>query len=70
MRDPKRIRKFLNKLADIWETYFPDLRFGQFIFCVFSLINTAMKDPFYIEDEEFLTYVQEFANTKKESDGI
>ena len=29
MRDPKRIRKFCNELADLWESKCPDLRFGQ-----------------------------------------
>ena len=30
MRDPKRIRPFLDKLAEAWEKY-PDLRFGQLV---------------------------------------
>lgn len=56
MRDPKRIRKFCNRLAEIWECC-PDLRFGQLITIVF---NTMGKDPFYIEDEEML---KRFQNT-------
>jgi len=30
MRDPKRIRPFLDQLARLWEQH-PDLRFGQLI---------------------------------------
>jgi len=56
MRDPKRIRKFCNRLAEIWECC-PDLRFGQFITIVFDKMG---KDPFYIEDEEML---KRFQNT-------
>ena len=48
MRDIKRIRKFCNQLADIWEMY-PDLRFCQLLICS-SLFRG--RDPFYIEDEE------------------
>lgn len=64
MRDPKRIRKFLNQLADIWETYFPDLRFGQLIHVFFAWMNTAGKEPFYIEDDEFLKFVKDSINKR------
>lgn len=59
MRDPKRIRKFCNRLAEIWECC-PDLRFGQLITIVFSKAEKDNTDPFYIEDEEML---KRFQNT-------
>lgn len=65
MRDPKGIRKFLNQFADIWEVYFPDLRFGQLICVVFAWINSAGKDPFYIEDDAFLEFVKKSVNQLK-----
>ena len=49
MRDPKRIRKVLKIVGDIWETC-PDMRLGQ-------LISNVIKDDgdaFYIEDPELL----------------
>lgn len=48
MRDPKRIRKFCNELADIWETNCPDWRFGQL------LVNVIDRDPFFLEEEDVL----------------
>mgnify|MGYP003323114380 CR=1 FL=1 len=38
MRDPRRIRKFCNRLATAWEL-FPDLRFGQLVYIIFSQIS-------------------------------
>jgi hypothetical protein len=32
MRDPNRLYKFYENLRDIHITYFPDWRFGQFIY--------------------------------------
>lgn len=57
MRNPKRIRVFCNKLADIWEEECPDWRFGQLIGNVFGGV-----DRFYTEEEDmiklFETYFQ------------
>ena len=52
MRDPKRIRKFCNQIADIWESSCPDLRFGQLIENICS--SGGIQELFYVEDEEFL----------------
>lgn len=49
MRDPRRIRPFLDKIAKYWETY-PDLRFGQLIDN--ALYGTDKKDIFSIEDDD------------------
>jgi len=48
VRDPKRIRKILKEIGDIWETY-PDLRLGQ-------LLLNVINDPalYYIEDEDLV----------------
>ena len=54
MRDPKRIRKFCNQLADIWESQCPDCRFGQLI------MNVLTKDPFYIEDDEMMEIFKKY----------
>lgn len=48
MRDPKRIRKFCNELADIWETNCPDWRFGQL------LVNVIARDPWFLEEEDMM----------------
>ena len=62
MRDPDRIDKFLAELGERWKKV-PDWRFGQFICNI-----PFEKDPFYIEEDEFLTQVDKlFDSTKKES---
>jgi len=52
-RDPKRIRKILKEIGDIWETY-PDLRLGQ------MLLNVKEGKLLYvIEDEDLLSKLKE-----------
>lgn len=53
MRDPKRIRKFCNELAALWETKCPDWRFGQ----VVAFYQSKIGDPFYTEDEEVMEWL-------------
>ena len=48
MRDPKRIRKFCNELADLWEVKCPDLRFGQ----IMAYVSSKYGDSFYTEEEQ------------------
>lgn len=51
MRDPERIDKFLVELGERWKKV-PDWRFGQLI------CNIPFdKDPFFIEEDEFLASV-------------
>ena len=57
MRDPKRIRKFCNRLATVWELV-PDLRFGQLLFNIFVQIKNEGKDPFYVEDNAMIKYIE------------
>ena len=55
-RDPKRIRKFCNRLAAVWEKV-PDWRFGQLICNVFGAYG---RDPFFPEDEEMIEFFEKF----------
>lgn len=64
MRDSKRIRRFCNKLAELWETC-PDLRFGQLVTIVFNS-GDGKTDPFYIEDEEMLVHFQNYLSKQTE----
>ena len=51
MRDIKRIKKFCDKLEEVWNL-FPDLRFWQLI-GVFEYPE-GMVDPFYVEEDEWM----------------
>ena len=59
MRDPKRIRKFCNRLATAWELV-PDLRFGQLLFNIFVQIKNEGKDPFYLEDDSMIERIEQY----------
>ena len=56
MRDINRIDTFLEQLGNIWKTKCPDWRFGQFI----CNIPFGGKDPFYIEDSQFIECIESF----------
>lgn len=58
MRDPTRIRKFCNQLADIWEVYCPDWRFGQLV------ENTLGQNMFFYEEEDAMKKIYEFFGAK------
>lgn len=60
MRDPKRIRKFCNQLAEFWETNCPDWRFGQLITNILRFSEMDKHIPFYIEDDEMLEYIKKY----------
>ena len=49
MRDPNRIDVFCAELAAIWHKV-PDWRFGQLV------TNVLGRDPFYIEDEDAMSF--------------
>lgn len=59
MRDPKRIRKFCNRLATAWELV-PDLRFGQLLFNIFVQIKNEGKDQFYLEDDSMIKRIEQY----------
>lgn len=58
MRDPKRIRKFCNELADVWELV-PDWRFGQLVCNVFGELGM---DPFFPEDDKMMEHFKNYFN--------
>lgn len=54
MRDPKRIYKFCNNLAQLWSEV-PDWRFGQLITNIArSYMSETGRDIFYVEDNELM----------------
>jgi hypothetical protein len=63
MRDPKRIRKILKELGDVWETC-PDLRLGQLITNCCDDTKEVTNDVelvttlFYIEDEVLIDRIK------------
>lgn len=61
MRDPKRIKKFCNKLATCWEKV-PDWRFGQL---VVNVLGTSKIDPFFLEEDAMLKLFEEFFKEDK-----
>lgn len=56
MRDPKRIRKFCNRLAAAWEQL-PDWRFGQLMM---NALGEMKRDPFFPEDDEMIEYLENY----------
>ena len=56
MRDPKRIRKFCNRLATAWECL-PDWRFGQLMV---NALSEMGRDPFFPEDDEMIDYIENY----------
>ena len=51
MRDPNRIKKFCNELAEIWISQCPDWRFGQ-LMC--NVLGSDGVDPFFKEEPQML----------------
>lgn len=61
MRDVKRIKKFCDELATVWENNCPDWRFGQMICNVFG--EMAMeRDPFFPEEDEMIKFFKDYFN--------
>ena len=61
MRDPNRIQGFCNQFAQAWGLV-PDMRFGQFIWCMFhDYQRNNLKDVFYVEDEKMLEFIKQYA---------
>lgn len=65
MRDKKRIRKFCNELALIWEQECPDWRFGQLMMNVLGDMAGNGRDPFFPEEEEMLNYFKKYFGGNK-----
>lgn len=56
MRDLSRIDKILSSLKEYWNKN-PDLRLGQ-ILCNCSFIINGTDDPFYLEDEDLIKFLE------------
>lgn len=65
MRDPKRIKKFCDRLAKVWENA-PDWRFGQLISNAFGEVWTKHGDIFFIEDDKMIEYLEEYFKKDEE----
>ena len=63
MRDPKRIYKFCNELAEIWQSQCPDWRFGQLMV---NVLGTASRDPFFMEEEEMMKVFKKYFKIEEE----
>lgn len=57
MRDSNRIWYITNSIAYKWHDECPDLRFMQIMS---NFIGWLGRDPFYMEDDEFLQKFNEF----------
>ena len=57
MRNPDRLDAFYEHVRDIHKNYFPDWRFSQFIS---NFLCWYGKDPFYLEEGDFLEKLKEF----------
>ena len=53
-RDKARIKPFCDQLAQLWESRYPDLRFGQIVSLLPAALRRSGRDPFCAEDEEML----------------
>ena len=60
MRDIKRIRKFCNELADVWESQCPDWRFSQLVLNVMNSDEMDKTMPFYVEDDEMMEFIKSY----------
>ena len=67
MRDPNRIKPFINKLATHWEKNIPDWRFGQFManFLGFAQMKTG-RDIFFIEEKEMEELLDQYFNSENQ----
>ena len=60
MRDIKRIRKFCNELANIWESQCPDWRFSQLILNVLNSDEMDDVMAFYVEDDKMMEFIKSY----------
>lgn len=61
MRDPKRIHKLCNQLADLWLSECPDMRFGQLM----TYVMRKCDDIFYVEDDILAERLKEIIKKRK-----
>lgn len=60
MRDTNRIFPMMNAIAAKWADKCPDWRFVQLMM---NFISWLGRDPFYMEDEDFMKKFDEFMET-------
>ncbi len=61
MRDINRLDKFYNELKSVHANFFPDWRFGQLIYNFLSEYG----DPFYWEEDKFISKIKEYADKNR-----
>lgn len=67
MRDPSRIDKFCNELAELWHKV-PDWRFGQLMVNMDQIIHIHYdKDMFYIEDDDMLEIMKDYFKEQEDA---
>lgn len=66
MRDPERIDKFCNEIADIWKNEIPDWRFGQIMSNFECWLKGKGIDIFFPEEKEMLKLFKEFLGVNKD----
>ena len=59
MRDADRLDDFYDRLKKVHKERHPDLRFGQWMTCVFANIEVEYRDPFYMEEDEMIKFIEE-----------
>lgn len=65
MRDPKRLYSFYDELQTIHMEKFPDLRFGQLMYCfVYWCMHTERIDIFNLEESKFIELFKEFSSER------
>lgn len=61
MRDPTRIKPFMQKVAHMWQQHVPDWRFGQLMSNFFGfVVAETNRDIFFIEDGEMESLMLKF----------
>ena len=66
MRNPDRIYKFCNELANIWAIKCPDWRFGQLVMNVLGEMQAGGRDPFFPEEEEMMKFFKKYFHIEDE----
>jgi uncharacterized protein YihD (DUF1040 family) len=62
MRDPKRVKRIVEKLEKIWSR-FPDWRLGQLLI---NISSSKWLDLYCMEDEELEEYLDSLSYNNKE----
>lgn len=64
MRNPKRIKPFLERLGKVWEENCPDWRFGQLMV---NVLNEMPSDPFFPEEDEMIDFFENYFQRKEQN---